>query len=567
MRNKKKHIGVTMGTLLCFVGILSLMGCWDATKRAAGRNIQKATAQATALYAQANSLLGQAQLATDGKPLPGEDKSLDPAILKLLSQAEAVLTTALKENYQGRPDNAVPHADVALAKMTLGEVRNLQGQCYANSARMALRRAAASLNKAKEQLDQAQRGNSFVQAFDLRVRNARQTLKDLDAQAQAIEKNKATISAEKTRLARDIAARQATIAKLNKTIEADGAQASSLRKDSSLSTGEASLAKLDAALKIEEGIRTDRVKIAKIQDQVRGLKGQGDYCDYQLSQADHKLSQIAANRKNCKFTASRDAEFLRVQAGEVAALWKLASEAQAQAGRACSEALDLAGQARRAWNSAGEELSQAGRLGSNKQATILSINGESKALASAMEMTLWDMNRRVDRFVKQAEALWGQLHAARPAEPVDKSLKDFLDRTASSAQDALAQSKAALTLRTQASQASPPARRWYYQRDLVGAYVRYSQSLDAAGQPDQAQAMLSKARELVGQIERQARQAEQKQSIAGLKKLTGMKTEKPASPAPPAKLTAPKKPAKSTAPKAPAKPTHPKKNGVLKKLF
>jgi len=441
---------------------------------------------------------------------------LDPAILKLLSQAEAVLTTALKENYQGRPDNAVPHADVALAKMTLGEVRNLQGQCYANSARMALRRAAASLNKAKEQLDQAQRGNSFVQAFDLRVRNARQTLKDLDAQAQAIEKNKATISAEKTRLARDIAARQATIAKLNKTIE---------------------------------------------------LKGQGDYCDYQLSQADHKLSQIAANRKNCKFTASRDAEFLRVQAGEVAALWKLASEAQAQAGRACSEALDLAGQARRAWSSAGEELSQAGRLGSNKQATILSINGESKALASAMEMTLWDMNRRVDRFVKQAEALWGQLHAARPAEPVDKSLKDFLDRTASSAQDALAQSKAALTLRTQASQASPPARRWYYQRDLVGAYVRYSQSLDAAGQPDQAQAMLSKARELVGQIERQARQAEQKQSIAGLKKLTGMKTEKPASPAPPAKLTAPKKPAKSTAPKAPAKPTHPKKNGVLKKLF
>ena len=542
VRNKNKRIGVVAGQLICLGVVLSLIGCSDAAKRAAGRNIQKATAQATALYAQANSLLGQAQLAVDGKPQPAAEQSLDPAILKLLSQAEAVLTTALKENYQGRPDDAVPQADVALAKMTLGEVRNLQGQCHANSARLALRQAAASLNKAKEQLDQAQRSNSFVQAFDLRVRNAKQTLQDLDAQAQAIDKDKAAIATEKTKLAGDIAQGQSAIAKLNKTIEADGAQASSLRKDSSLSTGEASLAKLDAALKIEEGIRTDRVKIAKIQDRVRGLKGQRDYCDYQLSQADHKLSQIAANRKNCKFTASRDAEFLRVQAGEVTALWKLASEAQAQAGRACSEALGLAGLARDAWNSAGEELRQAGRLGSDKQATILSVNSESKALASAMEMTLWDMNRRVDRFVKQAEALWGQLHAAKPAESVDKSLKTFLDRTASSAQDALAQSKAALTLRTQASQASPPARRWYYQRDLIGAYVRCSQSLDAAGQPDQAKAMLSKARELVGQIERQAKQAGQGDSIAQLKKLTGIKTEKPVAPAAvPAKPITPKK--------------------------
>jgi hypothetical protein len=514
------------GHLLGLAIAVSLAGCSDAAKRSAGRNLQNATRNATALYAQASNMLGQSIQAA-GKPgQPRSDKALDPAIVKLLDQAEAELMKALKDNYQGLPESTIPQADVALAKMTLATVRNLTGQCYAYAAREALKEATGLIARSREQLTRAEHADGFVQTFDLRVRNAKQSMQNLDTQANAINKVKATLSERKTKLTTEIAQRQAAIDRLNKKIDADSARASSLRKDSAISTGQASLGKFDAALKIEEGIRADRVTIAKMQNEVRELKGRKDYCDYQLGQADHKLSQIARNRKNCKFTATRDAQLLREQTNKVASLWKSASQAQASAGQACRRALGLADQARDAWQGADEQLSQAGRLESDKLAAILAANSESKALAGALEMTLCDMHHRVESFAKRVQSLWGQLHIDKPEESVDAFLKDFLDKTASCAEQALANSNQALALSLRASKASPQSRRWFYQRDIVVAYARCAQALELAGQEARARAMLDKARNLIGKIRRQAKTAKQKSSVLQLQKLLETKPAK-----------------------------------------
>ncbi len=510
-----------MGQVICLTLIVFTAGCSDAEKRAAGRNLQQATSEACRLYEKASSILSNPVIVGENGGKTVQTDTLSVEALKLLDQAEKTLTTALQENYDNRKSDieSVPQGDVAIAKMTLGMVRNLRAQYYIWSTEKTLKAATGSLDAALAGLVETESADSVVFSFEQRIKNSNESVKELNSKADSIEKEKADLVQKKTAVDSQIKTHQDEIAQLEKTITADSAKASALHKESTLTTGDKSLEKLEAALKIEEGVHANRFKIKDIEDKIKVLTGQADFYQYQIAQADHKLAEIDKKRKAWEVKASQDSEYLANETKKVEALLKSVADLQKSTGEACKKALQMSNNAILALAKAENDFSQAGKLESNKKAEIISEGGRASENGAMLQITLWDMNRRLTQFSNRAEAVWGTLHVDKPAEAVDVNLKEFIDKTKDSAAAAVAYAKAAVSSQEKALKSGDSDRRWYFQRDIAGAYIAYSQALEISGKEPEARDVLGKASELLIDIERQAKAAGEYPSILKLKEL------------------------------------------------
>lgn len=521
MQNNIRRFLFGMGQITCLAVIVFMAGCSDAGKRAAGRNLQEATSKARRLYDKASSILSNPKLVNKNSVKTVEIETLSPNVLRVLDQAEKILTTSLRENYEDRKGDmdSIPQGDVAIAKMTLGMVRNLRGQYYIWSTEKALKTATSSLNNSLTGLSNTELTNGVIFSFQQRIKNSTDSIKELNAKADSINKDKAEVVEKKKTLNLKIAAHRDEIAQLEKVIAEDSLKASRLQKESSLTTGMESLKKLESALEIEEKIHANHFKIKNIDDKIKVLAGDIDFHQYQITQADHRLTQIGKKREGWELKASQDREYLKKESLKVEALIKVVVAWQESSGTACQNAQNMAEKALSTLSAAKMDFRQAAKLKSSQKAQILGEGGQSNIKGALLQMTLWDMNRRLDRFAKRAEGVWSQLHVDKPAQAAVETLQKFIERTNDSAEKAIVDSKAAVSLKESAVKAGANDRRWYFQRDLVGAYITYAQALEVGGREQVAAEVLAKASELLVEIQRRAKAAGEYPSILELKKL------------------------------------------------
>jgi len=521
VQNNVRRFLCGMRQITCLAVILFLAGCSDAEKRAVGRNLQEATSKAQRLYAKANSTLSNPKLMGKRGARTIETETLSPDVLRTLDQAEKILTTSLRENYENRKGDvdSLPQKDVAIAKMTLGMVRNLRGQYYIWSTGKALETATSSLNSALTEVSNTEAADSVVFSFQQRIKNSTDSIKELNAKADSINKGKADVVEKKKTRDMKIEAHRDEIAQLEKAIADDSVEASRLKKESSLTTGMESLKKLESALKFEKKIHANRFKIKDIDDKIKVLTGEVDFYQYQITQADYKLTQIDKKRKGWELKASQDREYLQSEILKVESLLKTVAAWQISTGKACETAQKMAEKALIALSAAKKDFSQAAKLKSDKKAQIIGLGGQSNIKIAVLQMTLWDVNRRLDRFVKRAEGVLGQLHVGKPSEAAVGTLKEFIEKTKDSEAAAVTDSKAAVSLKEKAVKAASGDRRWYFQRDLAGAYIIYAQALEVSGKDQEAADVLSKASALLVEIQRKAKTAGESPSVQELKKL------------------------------------------------
>jgi len=469
---RKNNLVVTAMLTVCVGAICCVGGCSQSKERQGGKDLLAAVDRSGKLYRRALGLLRDPVYRIGKQYAPirheegkepdaivlGPPDEMHPEVLGALSEAERILSTALRDNADAEP------GDRAIAQTLLGQVQSLIGYCHSWMSY----RAMDSLAKARAQAHAAI-ATAALRVNLLEYHKKLQALGEdelgrLRANAVAMQSAKA---AELKRHSDQIGALKAEQARQNKAYEKFNAQARAMRMERGPASGQKRLDTLNNAQKIQVKADAAETKAAEIENKLgslnvkrKALELERDAAKARIRVIDEMLkerqAQAAANEDNRK-------EILKRLEADQAALRKLLGRMV----RDCERISQAQSKAVRVYELASNQLRAADRApGVNtaaRQADVLI------AVAGLDVRCLAALAKNKDLAGKLAD-LWAKVGAGKLPDDGEK-IQSFLAESETLREDAEAKYDEAVKLCRKAIRSVDRQYQWVYQGQLASAYM------------------------------------------------------------------------------------------------
>lgn len=481
----------------CVLVLILLSACGDTTKREAGKNLRQATAEARQLHAKATGLLINPEV--DGETVV---RFSEPEqALRLLDEAEAILKTALAENYEkiregGGEKSPVSKTDAALAYYTRGLIHELAADYFAWKAEADIQSARDAVERASMHLMQIQSANARALQVEAVVSGNNDAVRAMQTQAQ---QEKATAETAVADAEKRIAQARTRIGELEDQIEKDSFEAATLRAESEQMQSAEGREKLKEAWTHQERIHNANQEIQSLEMKVGFIQTELTIAQQMLQAANTKLSDLSEVTASTEDRREKARSELQSVKSQVSTLTRQLQEALASAGQSGTTARALVGQADGRLQLAGGYLAQAMKLApDSQQAQIASAQADVQASLAGNQMTLYFLRQQVESLVGRVDATWEALFAGKPAQPRSPEVSQFLDSTEQALDVMLSSYEQAVDQQKKAVQNAGRDQRWAFQGRMAALYVNYADALGLAGRDSDAVGMLRSAQDVLG---------------------------------------------------------------------
>lgn len=506
--------------MVLLAGLMVLVGCGDAQKRRAGKNLRDATDEARRLYDKA--------LRTLSNPSVGDasaDDALNVEALNYLKDAQDILTTSLRENYtslKSDDPNQTPAVDAGTAKTMLSLIDQLQAHYYIWQFDHSVAEAERITGTLHRYIEQAR-----VRGLLLQLTETYATLSE-DAIRKAIdetEKSKTKLDETIQKLREDMQTQQGQLDEQKKRVAELTSRSVELRTQTALARGAESQKKLEEALKHE----TEITKIRNAMDRINGLMIQARSTlaaeVVRQSEAAMKITVLQEIQTRRGSSAEQIAQTLDQRKEELLAACKDVAKTASELDALAIAMTEQSRQAFASLHQACNTLEGAMNLiESSKQAQAYSELARAKVSEGGLQRELLSFRLSLQDATDRLKRVWENLPDAKPAAPDAKGVASFLESTAKAQEAALSAYAKAVESWERSARAAGRESDWLYRRELVVGMLEYAAVLDAAGRNAEATEQRKKARDYFVDIEAAANQAGKPRSVAALKEFVRSET-------------------------------------------
>lgn len=494
---------------------LCLTGCGPSRKQADSDALRQASQQARSLHDQAEAKIANPPL--EGGRSAESDAQASREALDLLSQAEQTLNQALQEHYTARQGSAKPEeiaTDAAsVAKLTLGLVQHLTGQCYTWQASQNFARARQAMERADGQLGLIQQRQAGIRTLMKQLETSQETLqKDLTAAIEQRDEARETIKTTTAKIEKN----DQELKQLEQTIAAQSERASKLKTEATLATGPKSLEKLEEALAVENTIHQARARSQELASEQTRLKTTLKQAEIRAENGAEKVQALEAIKQRRLAQAASSSEALQQARKQMDEAVSNLAEVLTEVGLAVQQGQTRCGEALQSVNQAEASITDAQSIApENQKAVAYAEAGDVRAVLGEVNLRLWYIRQRLEALQNRLASVWQGL-VDPPAQPTTPQIAAFIDATGETAQQASEAYSQAVELYNQAVRAADSPEKWRYQTSLAMGYVNYAKALDAAGLTAEANSARQNARELLPEVRRGAEAAGQPEAVAPL---------------------------------------------------